>query len=165
MTGRTAFGASAAAAELFRGARWALVASDRTDEEALRRVEMLVRAIGAEPVHISAEAHDEMVATTSHLPAVLAVGLVEIAATERDAGATFLAGPGFSSASRLADGDPLMTAQMLADNADYLGRAIEAAIGRLSDLKRALTADRFDLTERLAAARANRASLLKLAVD
>ncbi len=165
MTGRTASGASAAAAELFRGTRWALVPSDRTDEEALRRVEMLVRATGAEPVHVDAVSHDEMVATTSHLPAVLAVGLVELAAGALGAEGELLAGPGFMSASRLADGDPLMTAQMLADNADNLGQAIEAVIGQLSDLKGALAADVTQLRERLADARLARSSLLGTALD
>jgi monofunctional chorismate mutase len=165
MTGRTASGASAAAAELFRGARWALVPCDRTDEEALRRVEMLVRGFGAEPVHMDSATHDEMVAMTSHLPAVLAVGLVELAAGARDAESEVLTGPGFRSASRLADGDPLMTAQMLTDNADNLGRAIEAVIGRLNDLKGALTDDATRLRARLEDARLARSSLLRMVAD
>ncbi|NIN72905.1 MAG: chorismate mutase [Gemmatimonadetes bacterium] len=165
MTGSTVSGASAAAAGLFRGARWALTRCDRTDEEAVRRVEMLVRGFGAEPVHIDAVSHDEMVAVTSHLPAVLAVGLVEQAAEAGAAEEELLAGPGFVSASRLADGDPLMTAQMLTDNADNLARAIESVIGRLHDLQRALADDANRLRERLAEARLARSSLLRMLAD
>jgi prephenate dehydrogenase len=114
---------------------------------------------------MDAVTHDQMVALTSQLPAVLAVGLVELVAGTGGTEGELLAGPGFTSASRLADGEPLMTAQMLTENADNLGRAIEAAIGRLIDLKRALADDLTELWERLADARRVRSSLLRVPAD
>ncbi|MEE9133256.1 MAG: chorismate mutase [Gemmatimonadota bacterium] len=162
MTGRTSSGASAAAADLFRGAKWALVETPATDEEAIGKVEALVRGIGAQPVRMSAAAHDEMVAFTSHLPAAMAIELVRLTAGlgGRLEIPELLAGPGFASASRLAAGDPLMTAEMLASNADNLNAAVGELIESLRDFARTVV-DPVSLADRIAGARALRESLVE----
>lgn len=167
MAGGTTGGASAANPELFKGARWAVVESARTNAGTLRAVEELVQALGARPVRLEAEQHDRIVALTSHLPAAVSVGLVQTvgAAAVPASDIESLLGPGFLSTSRLADGDPLMTADMLADNADYLGTAIANLVSRLEDLARTATADRGVLSERLARTRAIRRSLLGVTAD
>jgi prephenate dehydrogenase len=125
----------------------------------------LARAAGAEPVVMTAEVHDRVVAITSHLPATVAVGLVQLAgdlAADIDSEA-FLAGPGLRSASRLAAGDPSMMAQALSDNADNLGRAIELLVDQLRELHSAVEADPSGLRERLANAVAAHGMLLEMA--
>ncbi len=162
MAGSTASGVTAATANLFRGAKWALVATPRSDDDAFAKVERLVNAIGARAVRISADLHDRIVAITSHLPAIMAVGLIELAGDlaadlESDA---FLAGPGLRSASRLAAADPSMTAQMASENADNLRGAIDGLIERLLRLREAAGGDTRELRDRLAAAGATRADLI-----
>lgn len=163
MTGSTASGPRAARADLFRKAKWALVASARTDEGAMARVERLVRAVGARPVRVSAEVHDRVVAVTSHLPAVMAAALVQLAARLSDGveDDSFLAGPGLRSASRLAAGDPVMTAQMLGENADNLSLAIDELVEALSELREAVNGDPLALCDRLAEIGAARTALME----
>lgn len=162
MTGGTASGAAAADPDLFRGTRWALVESARTDASAVREIEAFVDALGAQPVWFDAEEHDRIVSVTSHLAAAVAVGLVQtVAAAGRSGGdAELLIGPGFRSTSRLAAGDPRMTADMLSDNADFLGNAIGGFISSLQELAVNIAGDRAALREQLTRAREARASLM-----
>ncbi len=154
MAGGTGAGPRAASAGLFRGANWALVPAPQTDEATLARAESFVRGVGAEPVRVEAETHDRVVAVTSHLPALLAVGLVEEAAKLRRSVApdAFLAGPGFGSASRLAGANAVMVSQMLADNSDNVGRAVDGLVEALGELRQSLAADPGYLERRLAEA-------------
>lgn len=161
MAGGTASGPSAARADLFRGTTWILVETPRTDETAVRVVERLVRCAGARPLRMEAEVHDRAVAATSHLPAVAAVALTELVARRGvGSGAAMPVGPGFVSATRLAAGDPAMTAQMLAANADNLGGAVDEFIQALAQLRLAVAGDPAALVGRLRDAGALRASLL-----
>ena len=165
MTGGTASGGAVATPGLFRGAKWALSVSKRTDGPSLQQAEQLVRAAGAHPVVIDADLHDRVVAVTSHLPALMAVGLVELAGQlsgelQRE---VFLAGPGLMSATRLAAGDPAMTAQMLSDNADRVSEAIDLLIDRLDVLRAEVSGDPSSLMEKLTAASAMRGELVEMA--
>ncbi len=165
MAGGTASGAAAANPGLFRSASWAVVECARTDANALNAVEELVRSLGARPVRMSADDHDRMVAVTSHLPAVLAAALVETVDVmgRQDRDGELLSGTGFLSASRLADGDPAMTSQMLADNADYLDGAVGAFVTKLQEYARAATGNPPVLAERLANTRELRRLLTRRA--
>jgi prephenate dehydrogenase len=166
MAGSTASGAAAANPDLFKGARWAVVECARTDADALTAVEALVRSLGARPVRMRAEDHDRMVAMTSHLPALVAAALVEtVGVAGPTGGDEWLVGPGFLSTSRLAGGDPEMTSQMLADNADYLEEAVEAFVARLQECARTATGDPLTLAGRLAEARDLRQVLTRPAAD
>ena len=66
-----------ARAELFDGATWFLTPVAETDPGAIARVHGFVPALGARPVAIDADAHDRLVALTSHLPHALANVLVK----------------------------------------------------------------------------------------
>ena len=63
-------------------------------------------------------------------------------------------------ASRLAAGDPLMTAEMLASNADNLNAAVGELVECLRDLARTVV-DPVSLADGIAGARALRESLLE----
>ncbi len=154
MAGSTYSGPRAARGDLVHNREWAVVSTSRSDDVALERVEALVEAVGARPVGIDADVHDAVVAITSHLPVLLAVGLVERAAELNDglAAHEFLSGPGFAGASRLAAGDAKMTAQMLADNADKVASAIDGFIDTLGELREAMVVSPESLQQRLSRA-------------
>jgi monofunctional chorismate mutase len=162
MAGGTRSGPAAAHADLFSDARWALVETESTDDDAMEKVERLVRAAGARPVILTAAEHDRLVAVTSGMPGLLAVALVRLAAAERAAvgGDRLLVGPGFVGASRLAAGDPSMTAHMLASNAANLRNSIEETIEILRQLARDLDAGPESLSAGLADVRVFRESLI-----
>lgn len=131
MCGRHTPGIAHADPELFRGARWVLCPTSRTDARAQGLVESLVRGVGAEPVTMDADVHDRAVAVSSHLPYVVAQALVHaIAAAERRDGiASSLAATGFAGATRLASGDVRMWGDILLTNED----AVRAAMRMLED--------------------------------
>ena len=70
--GSEARGVTNARAELFDGATWFLTPGAATDPISLRTVHGYVSSLGARPVAIDADAHDRLVALTSHLPHALA---------------------------------------------------------------------------------------------
>src|SRR3954451_668150 len=74
--GREARGPAHATAELFEGAAWVLTPVASTEPARYRTLHGFVSSVGAVPVAIEAEAHDRLVALTSHLPHVLANLLV-----------------------------------------------------------------------------------------
>jgi prephenate dehydrogenase len=72
-------GVEASNARLFRRHKVILTPLPETDPLALERVDSLWRALGADVEHMQVERHDEVLAATSHLPHLLAFGLVDVA--------------------------------------------------------------------------------------
>ncbi|HEU0057559.1 MAG TPA: prephenate dehydrogenase/arogenate dehydrogenase family protein, partial [Gaiella sp.] len=64
-------GPDRASADLFEGATWFMTPTATTAPERLRLVHGFVSSLGARPVAIGPDAHDRLVAVTSHLPHVL----------------------------------------------------------------------------------------------
>jgi monofunctional chorismate mutase len=162
MAGKTESGPASADPSLFRGAEWALVATRRTDREARERAGSFVRALGALPRWMEAEAHDRAVARSSHLPVLAAIALVQTLSAARAARSADppLLGPGFRKASRVAAGDAVMTTQMLARNADEIEPALDDYIERLTRLRGRLS-ERRELEALLRRAQADRSALLE----
>lgn len=102
-------GVEAAFATLFTGRRVILTPDQYTTESALAKVGQLWQAAGAEVVHMSVEHHDHMLALTSHLPHLLAYGLVDMLARspEHEEILRYAAG-GFRDFTRIASSDPVM---------------------------------------------------------
>lgn len=127
MAGARDSGIDQARADLFEGRRW-ILCPDGAAADALGEVESLVRRIGALPVVMSPEQHDQAVAWTSHAPQILASLLWT--AAERN-GALEAAGPGFESATRVAGGPERMWSDILETNADYVADALAILGGNL----------------------------------
>ena len=85
--GSEARGAEHASAELFDGATWFLTPLAETEPDRYRLVHGFVSSLGATPVAVDPQAHDRLVALTSHLPHALANLLVN------QAGSTPVDGP------------------------------------------------------------------------
>ena len=75
LAGRELSGAAAATSDLFVGRPWAVCAADGTSPSAVAALRGLVEAVGADPVELSAAAHDASVAVLSHLPQVVSSAL------------------------------------------------------------------------------------------
>lgn len=120
MAGSDESGMGAARPDLFHGAPWALVETDRTGARARRLARSLVDAVGGVPVWMQPEAHDAAAATTSHLPYALSAALTRHVETRRrettgpELGA--LVGPGLRDMTRLAASEPRLMAEILATN-------------------------------------------------
>jgi prephenate dehydrogenase len=134
MAGLPQGGIRHARADLFEGRPW-LICPEHSDGEAVLRVEELVRGVGAEPQHLSADEHDRAVALTSHVPQLLASALAVLAETRR---ARSTAGPAFESATRVAGGGEAMWRDILATNADEVTAVLDALGTELDAVARAL---------------------------
>ena len=120
-------GVDAAFAELYRGRRVILTPADETDPAAVDTVERLWAATGAQVERLAVEAHDRLLAVTSHLPHMLAFGLVDALARGEDSDAVFrYAAGGFRDFTRIASSDPLMWRDICLANRDALLAALEA---------------------------------------
>ncbi len=117
MAGKEKSGPDAATADLFKGATWAVTPAAGAAQEAVSVVLNLVETLGANPMYIDPGEHDQYAAAISHLPIAISVALFRMVRDSHgweDAG--LLAGPGFRDLTRLASGDPIMSADIMETN-------------------------------------------------
>jgi prephenate dehydrogenase len=126
IAGNEKSGVAAAFGELYQGRRIILTPTAQTDPEALGLVRAMWQAAGAEVEEMSVEHHDEVLAATSHLPHMLAFGLVDSLARLSDRVEIFrYAAGGFRDFTRIASSDPLMWKDICIANADALLEALK----------------------------------------
>jgi len=102
-------GVTAAFPELYRKRRVILTPTLSTSSAALEKVRAMWQAAGAEVETMSAEHHDLVLAGTSHLPHLLAFGLVDCLNNLEDIDEIFrFAAGGFRDFTRIASSDPVM---------------------------------------------------------
>jgi prephenate dehydrogenase len=133
-------GAAHANGELFRGATWFLTPVAATDPDRYRLLHGFVVSLGAVPVAVDPEAHDRLVALTSHLPHALANLLLNHAGATRVEGHDPLAAAGGSlrDMTRVAGANPRIWVDIFLDNADALGTALAEHRRRVEQVERAL---------------------------
>ena len=135
-------GPERAAAELFEGATWFLTPTPATAPERLRAAHGLVTALGARPVAIGPDAHDRLVAVTSHLPHVLANVLLNQAGATRIDGHDPLqaAGGSLKDMTRIGGANPRVWVDIFLDNREALAAALAEQRRQLEQVERALAA-------------------------
>ncbi len=122
-------GVEAAFAELYQNRRVILTPLPETDPHALQRVAQMWQACGAEVDLMSVAQHDEVLAATSHLPHMLAFGLVDSLARMRENDEIFrYAAGGFRDFTRIASSNPEMWRDICLANREPLS----AVLGRFS---------------------------------
>jgi len=138
MCGKEVSGITAADPTLYRGHTFILTPLPRTAEAALALGRALVEAVGAHPLTFDLERHDQLVATISHLPYLLAcalVGTAEITAST-DPVVWEIAASGFRDTSRLAASDVTMMLDILLTNREAVLGALGTCGAQLRDLAR-----------------------------
>jgi prephenate dehydrogenase len=135
IAGTERHGVRAARADLFHGAPWALTPTAQTDPDALQRVEAFVQTLRAAPLTIDAAQHDREFALLSFLPHAVAFSL---AALHRENPTTVPPGGSWRSATRVAQSDPTLWAQLMALNREPTREWLEQLIQRLQTLADAL---------------------------
>ena len=104
MAGKESSGVGGADANLFRGARYALISTEPDSDPRVQAFASLLRQMGAQPVYLDADTHDWAAAIISHLPQMCALALARVVQDETDETGLplALAGEGLRSALRLA---------------------------------------------------------------
>ena len=132
-------GVEAANAELYRRHKVILTPLAETDPQALALVDRLWRALGADVEHMAVEHHDEVLAATSHLPHLLAFGLVDSLAHQSENLEIFrYAAGGFRDFTRIAGSDPLMWHDIFLANRDAVLRILDRFRSDLDVLREAI---------------------------
>jgi prephenate dehydrogenase len=155
MAGSHKVGVEFASGDLFANACCFVTATDATPLNALGRIVNLWKAVGARPVVIHPERHDDLVAVISHLPHLVAAAL---ALTAKDIPddlnfVKLIAGKGFRDTSRIAQGDPEMWTEICLDNRKAISHWLSAVIHNLNAIALSMgSGDDTALRETLAAA-------------
>jgi prephenate dehydrogenase len=135
LAGDTRAGWDASRAGLFAGARVYLCAG-AAGEAPLRLARALWTRVDAHPVDIGADAHDRLLAWTSHLPQLLSSSLGAALASEGIERAAL--GPGGRDVTRLAASSPGLWTDIVMDNRDVVTPGLAAVRDRLAGLITAL---------------------------
>jgi prephenate dehydrogenase len=128
-------GVEASFAELYRNRRVILTPEADTAEDAKARVSAMWQACGAEVVEMDVQRHDQVLAATSHLPHMLAFGLVDALARmdEHDDIFRFAAG-GFRDFTRIASSNPVMWRDICIANSEALADMMLRFADEMKDL-------------------------------
>jgi prephenate dehydrogenase len=151
MAGSQLSGVANAEVDLFRGARYFLTPTGRTDPEAYREVAGFVRDLGAVPTAVDPEKHDLLMAALSHLPHLMAVALLKVASDVSPEALSF-AGPSFRDLTRVGASSPRLWSEILAENASAVGEALAHFAGAMAQLGSEIQ-DKGKVEERFRAAR------------
>ena len=133
MAGSQLSGVAHARADLFKGARYFLTPTNRTDPDAYREVAGLVRDLGAVPTAGDPEKHDLLMAALSHLPHLMAAALLEVPSAIPPE-APSVGGPPFRDLPREGGSNPALWSENLTENAPALGEALGAFAGAMAQL-------------------------------
>ncbi len=136
MAGNEGRGVAAASATLFEETAYLLTPTARTPKAAVERMAALARALGAIPVTMDPGEHDRIVALVSHLPYLIGVALMGVAA--RNAHAAPAAGPAFLGATRVASSPVDLWTQICRINRESIQQALRAFREELARLEAAL---------------------------
>ena len=152
MAGSQLSGVANAKADLFRGARYFLTPTEKTDPEVYREVARFVREdLGALPTAVDSEKHDLLMAALSHVPHLMAVALLKVASDISPEALSF-AGPSFRDLTRVGASNPGLWSDILAENAPALGEALGAFAGAMAQLGSEIS-NRKSIEDRFLAAR------------
>ena len=140
MCGKETAGYQAADADLFRGQTFVLSPNDRTSKQMEALALNLIQQIGANPLFMAAEAHDQIVAVTSHLPYLISAVLIHRAVAMADDQVWSVSASGFRDSSRLAGSDPRMMLDILLTNRTAILAQLDSYQADLQQISRLLTA-------------------------
>ncbi len=132
-------GVEASFPDLYRGRRVILTPLAETRADAVNLVRSAWQVAGATVTTMSVEHHDEVLAATSHLPHVLAYGLVDSLSrwTDREEIFQYAAG-GFRDFTRIASSDPVMWRDICLANHEAVVDALERYTADLAALTEAV---------------------------
>ena len=121
IAGSEAKGAKSAFAELFLHHNVLLTPSQKTDSSAISLVEDMWRAAGARVSFLSHTEHDQNLATTSHLPHIIAYVLMNLVQDESGVDKLeSMVGGGFRDTTRIASSDPEIWVDIILANREEI---------------------------------------------
>jgi len=139
--GKEKLGLENADADLYQNAPFVVSSLIRSSPKAVFAIKQIISAIGANLIEMSAEEHDRILATTSHLPFLIASALVHSTPVEFAP----LIGPGFRSTSRLAGTPSYMMLGILKSNRENVLTSLDLFQESIHRLKSAIENEEYEL--------------------
>ena len=141
-------GVEASLAELYNDRRVILTPLQENSQQSIERIKQMWQATGALVQLMPVDHHDEVLAATSHLPHILAFGLVDTLSkmSDRDEIFQYAAG-GFRDFSRIASSDPLMWRDICIENSEAIIQIMDNFLKDLEVLKQAIATGDLDTVE------------------
>lgn len=152
MAGGYKGGFSHARADMFHNAVVAICYTHDSDEKSIQLIIDLWNTTGSRCLTMSPQEHDRTVATTSHLPYLIAITLTEHA---HQPNAPELAGGSYRDATQRADFAPEIMAPLLAQNG-FLPEAAREFAARLLELAKLVENDPTEFNQRALAVKNQR---------
>ncbi len=138
-------GVEASTADLYVDHRVILTPLATTRPDALDTIRAMWEVTGAEVVDMDVAEHDVVLAATSHLPHVLAYGLVDALAQSGSAQAIFrFAAGGFRDFTRIASSDPVMWHDIVRANRSAVLDSLDTFTEHLAEMRQAIESDDSD---------------------
>ncbi len=141
--GKEKLGLENADSDLFRNASFVVTPLERTSLQAKSAIKQILSAIGSRLIEMDAEEHDCILASTSHLPFLLASSLSH--STPHDFAP--LIGPGFRSTSRLAGTPSHIMMGILRSNRENILNSIHNFRNSLDNIESALQDENYSRLE------------------
>ena len=143
--GRETLGLENADANLYQNAPFVITPLKQSSQRARSAAKQIVTAIGASLIEMTAEEHDRILASTSHLPFLLSAALVH--STPQNSAP--LIGPGFRSTTRLAGTPSHMMMGILKSNRDNVLSVIQTFRNSLNEIESALQDENYPVLENI----------------
>jgi prephenate dehydrogenase len=164
IAGREQSGVDAAISDLYQGRRTILTPLASTDHNALRTIQTMWQAAGAQVEIMPVQQHDQVLAATSHLPHLLAYNLVNtLAKSEHSEDIFRYAAGGFKDFTRIASSDPTMWRDICMANRSAILEMINHYQDSLGELAQLIESDNTDAVfDIFSEAKASREQFLKI---
>jgi len=135
MCGKETAGYGAADADLFQDRTFILTRNKRSTQDVEELVLAILDEIGANPLFLSSQHHDQLAATVSHLPYLASAALMRVASEQEDPTMWQTSASGFRDVSRLAGSDPHMLLDILLTNKGAVLEQLQAYTEELAAVK------------------------------
>ena len=118
---------------LIENAYYILTPEADVPRDVVADMEQLVASLGAIPLTVKAEEHDHIVAAVSHLPHLIAAGLVNVVhdSDSPDEKMKTIAAGGFKDITRIASSSPVMWEQICLENHENISHVLDEYIKML----------------------------------
>ncbi len=133
-------GVESSVADLFERSKVIITPLEDTSKEAITLVKKMWEICGASVIRMNSLHHDQVLAATSHLPHLLAFGLVDALSKREESDEIFqYAAGGFKDFTRIASSNPKMWRDICLSNSEEIIKSLDEFSVKIKDISDFLT--------------------------
>lgn len=124
---------------LFKGKKWIIAKTPKTNKQAIKNLVEVLTQTGANIIEMGPKSHDFVVAGISHAPLAVSASLVNMVAKSKNSkDMATCASSGFIDTTRIASGDPGLGIDMFITNKKAVLQMIKAFKGEIGSIEKAI---------------------------